>query len=332
MRRSARPCGTITRSVIFTPKTAPVAAARPFPLSSMRNLNAMITSLRSALLCASAAFIFVGCGSDDEKEKNPNPATTQGTGTGDASTGDGSGADTKKKLGDSCAEASECESNICREYNVDDPTNEGQKLTGKSCSSCNANAECTDPAVGSLCAPALIELNPSTLHYVCSKGALGDGCLDNSNCSEGRICGKLLGLNISTCGECATKDDCKDPAKPICSLKREGATAYNACTDKLADGQPCSGKEGSDEECQNYCAKIPNIPLDAGVCSPCSEDSHCADGQTCTEPKVDIASQALTPSKCEAKEEEGTTGAETGTGTGTDTATSTETKTGDTTT
>lgn len=303
----------------------------------MRNLNSAFSTLRTALLCASAALLVVACGNDDDKEQNPNPGnSTQSTGTG---SGDGTngtnGDDTKKALGETCADAAECMTNICREYSVDDPTNPGQKLSGKTCSACNANTDCTDPEAGNLCAPAIADLsNPNTLHYACSKGALGDGCLDNTNCAEERKCGAIPGTQLTTCGECLTKDDCKDPAKPLCSFKLEGTTAYRYCTNKLPDGEQCSGEEGSDDECENYCAtlSLEGVPVKIAVCSPCKDDSHCAEGETCTPPSVDIASQKAVPAKCEAKEAETTAGESSSTGeatTGTESATDMTTTTTD---
>lgn len=296
----------------------------------MRNLNSVFTSLRTALLCASAAVIFVGCGGDD-KEQDPNPGTSQTTGSDGSNESSGSGdTGSKKALGETCAEAADCESNICREFSVADPTDDTKQITGKTCSACNGPEECTDAESGKLCAPALLNpVDAKTLHYRCSKGDLGDGCIDNSNCAEGRLCGSILGANITTCGECLTKDDCKDPAKPICSFKNEGTTGYRFCTNKLADGELCSGDEGSDDECENYCTKIElaGIPYKLAVCSPCKEDSHCPDGQKCTPPGGDISTLKPIPAKCEPKEDEGTTGEEGTTGTDSTTETSTDSTT-----
>lgn len=264
--------------------------------------------------------MLLACG-DSDNEQNPNPGTSTQTTGGDASSapgGEKTTEDKKKALGAACEKADECESNNCREISIDDPTKDGdEKITTKTCSACNADADCKDPEKGNLCVPALSSLSVNSLHYACGKGELGGGCLDNNNCSESRVCGEVLG-GFKTCGECVSDQDCSDAAKPTCVLKQEGTLAYRHCGAKLEDGERCSGGPDSDGECKNFCASIKNnlVPVPVGVCSPCKEDSNCADGEKCTPPTIDIGSASLTAAKCEPKDAGGT---ETGTTTGSST-------------
>lgn len=292
----------------------------------MRDLHTALQSLRSAFICASAALLIVACGDSSDKEQNPNPGTSTSSNAGSGGTNGNTKPAEKKGLGAACEKAEDCESNNCRAFSiVPDPAKPEEKVEGKTCSACNADADCTDPAKGNLCVPALSTRSPASLHFVCGKGELGGGCIDNANCSESRVCGKVLG-DLKTCGECVTSADCKDAAKPNCVVKREGIVkAWRECAEKLADGEVCSGEDGSDEECQNYCAPITSnlIPIKIGVCSPCREDSHCAAGQKCKAPGADSNLNPI-PAKCEAAEQ-GNTGAATGTENNTSGATTTTT-------
>lgn len=271
----------------------------------MQTFSQTFSSLRSYVLCASAALLVVACG--DSSDSKPNASDTSSVSTAPGGHGTASAGPTAKRvLGAYCETSDQCQTGNCRAYSiVTDPTKPNAKLEGKSCSACNSDADCTDPAVGNLCVPAYSEKDSTTLHYVCGRGDLGDGCVDTSHCGAGKVCGGLI-LGFSSCGECLTNAECKDPSKPQCVITKDQNTgkSYRACGGKLADGANCVLGPNADEQCINYCAVLTNplLPEPVGVCSPCKDESQCAPGQTCAMPRIDVSNPKdikFAPASCE---------------------------------
>lgn len=282
----------------------------------MRNLNFALTSLRSVILCASAALVFSACGSDDNTQ-NTSGGTSAGTAGQTSNTGTNTDNQQKasKGLGKACADNNECESKKCHAYSIPDPQDTAKKIEGKVCSGCLANTDCTDPAKGNLCVPsrAASSTDLGSVYFDCGKGELGGFCSDKSHCAANRVCAKILGP-FHACSECATDADCKDGAKPKCVLKQEGKLSYRTCGTKLPDGQRCSGEDGSDDECVNYCSILANAPfpgIKLAVCSACKEDAQCAATEKCASPKItkfDLNDPKFEGGKCVPKDAGTTTG------------------------
>jgi hypothetical protein len=210
----------------------------------------------------------------------------------------------------------------------EDPPDQPQNSSCTDASGCGcASGKCfLIPILGGLCGECLDDddcpggctiPNPiASIGATCNLGGPGAGCNTDATCLNtcAAKCGAVLDvpgiITVSTCGTCKTNADCTSPARPNCtpsydvlnftgglSCKPDGSVANNEGCSLTDDGM---GEPLGNHVCQSgKCgqASVMGI-LNLGICGECNADADCPNGQTCTDPQVDLNSGALIGSVC----------------------------------
>lgn len=270
---------------------------------------------------------------------NPRPSTTSATeesSSGDASESNSStvtpttsgSTSSSTTVGDSSSTGDTTVTSSSSGSNCQDP--EGQPI----------NSECTDPsgcgcdtgkcfvvpALGGFCGECLVDADckeggcsvPNPIAGVgatCNMGGPGDGCMDDSVCTDpaNATCGVLLDvpgiITVATCGQCQVNADCTDPALPNCTPTYDVAN-FKGKLDCVADGSlennsGCSleddgGNPAGNKACKSgFCGEASVMGLlKLGICGECNSDMDCPMGQACSDPVVDLNSGMLLGSVC----------------------------------
>ncbi len=175
-------------------------------------------------------------------------------------------------------------------------------LLGGICGECKVDADCPD---GGCTLP-----NPfAGIGAACNTGKPGSGCESDEVCDS--VCNNVCAvafdatpiIKVSTCGACATSEDCSGGA--ICSPEADLSefSGINTCVPpgSLAQDETCSLKAGDEAACASgvcTAAAIMGV-IKIGVCGACSSDADCVPGQTCIEAFADPESGDLFGSVCE---------------------------------
>jgi hypothetical protein len=135
-------------------------------------------------------------------------------------------------------------------------------------------------------------------------GEAGGGCETSDVCQDGLSCGTVLDLlgliQINTCGECATDDDCTDQiCAPVVIV--EDFDGQNTCIDvnTLAQDSFCDLEGNGDMACESgICSTIDIMSLaEVGACGECNTDADCEVG-TCVAGEFILESGTLVGSTC----------------------------------
>jgi len=164
-------------------------------------------------------------------------------------------------------------------------------LLGGQCGQCVTPDDC---APGEGCTiPNPLASGPS----FCNDGSAGSGCDPEgpNTCGDGLSCGVILDaagiLTVATCGECTVNDDC-DAENPHCAPTIDVAnfTGVMTCVPAASIENNTACVVGDDAACMSgHCGKAVVMGvIEVGICGECSEDTDCADGETCSDPAVDI--------------------------------------------
>lgn len=184
-------------------------------------------------------------------------------------------------------------------------------ILGGWCGECLGDMDCSP---GGCTVPNPVDGVGST----CNMGEPGAGCESNEVCTDpdNKSCGTLLEvpgiIKVSTCGECATNEECTlDPNLKNCapSYDVKNFTGQYKC---VADGSTPTGEgcnladDGKGEPVGNaacetgFCGEA-NVMglLKVGVCGECNSNADCPPKTpTCSDPLVDLDAAALVPAKC----------------------------------
>lgn len=182
------------------------------------------------------------------------------------------------------------------------------------------------PIVGGFCGDCLTDADcapggctvPDPLHQVgsfCNMGEPGAGCMSSAVCSspEAAACSEILVVpsifTVATCSECASNADCPMDAPnctPVYDLSHFTGVSVCRPDASVPIGEGCSpfedgaGNPLGDPACSSGICGIAQIMgvVDVGICSQCQSDSDCPNGQTCSEPLVDLDGEQLVPATC----------------------------------
>lgn len=184
-------------------------------------------------------------------------------------------------------------------------------IVGGFCGECLGDADCDG---GGCTVPNPFAMVGST----CNQGEPGAGCQSDAVCQDAAnaLCGTLLEVPgifaVSTCGECASNDDCTDPLLPNCSPTYDvmNVSGKFVC---VADGTVpndtgCSlaedefGEPVGNSACMSgFCgtATIEQI-VKVGLCGDCNSNADCeAIGLSkCNAASVDTMSGATKGATC----------------------------------
>jgi hypothetical protein len=210
-----------------------------------------------------------------DEESTSSEGTSGSTDESGTDTGNpGGGPD-----GSPCSSDDECASDRC--YLV--------PLLGGICGECVVDGDCE----GGGCSPP----NPLTsAPSVCNQGEQGGGCQSDAACCGIGICNPLIVapgiITVSTCGQCDSPDDCPGgaPCQPSYDFANFSGLWECVPADSLPDGHGCTPDAAGDGACESgICAAVSLMGIiTLGVCSECETDADCDDGQTCSEPGVDL--------------------------------------------
>jgi hypothetical protein len=153
---------------------------------------------------------------------------------------------------------------------------------------CSATADCAsgESCVQGLCAPGCCTNNDCSPGEACTDGLCqpcqGSGCACGSagDCATGQAC-----IN-STCGECATYEDCNRTHGEafVGEPKWVGLTCINRACTACASNSQCGGAQACVAGTCGTCVKDSQCGA-AGVCSggfcECTSDAQCDSGQRC---------------------------------------------------
>lgn len=260
----------------------------------------------------------------DEVTSTPMTTSTsgmsaEGTETTDASTSTSTGPDTGVTTG-----APAC----------GDPENQDNDATctDKSGCGCKSGKCFLVPILGGWCGECLVDTDcgeggcsvPNPIAGVgatCNMGEPGSGCMSDDVCTDplNLQCGTLLDvpgiISVATCGECAGNEgnaDCADPALPNCTPTYDvmNFSGKYVCVgdntvpqdggcnllDPEKDGTPL----GNTACMSGFCGEA-NVMglLKLGICGECNSNDDCPQGQTCTDPQVDLNAAVLVGSVCQ---------------------------------
>lgn len=182
-------------------------------------------------------------------------------------------------------------------------------LLGGLCGECLSDADCP----GGGCTP------PDPVHStgaVCNKGEAGAGCMSDAVCNDPTHpqCAVILDIpgiiTVATCSACDDDADCPVDAPhctPIIDLPtfsgvRECRPDASLPNDHSCEFEPDPmGDPLGDAACQSgFCgtADVMGI-LEVGICGECNVDADCPQGQTCTDPLVDVENDQLVGALCQ---------------------------------
>lgn len=222
-----------------------------------------------------------------------------GDGDGDPDTGDGDGDGSEECVpgtgmggpGAVCTNDDECAS--CNCYLV--------PLLGGQCGECNEDADCAETTMGGCTPPNPFMNNGST----CNMGEAGGGCESDEVCQDGLSCGIVLDvlgiIQISTCGECMSDDECTDQiCAPVVDVM--AFNGQNTCIDanSLPQNSFCQLEGNGDEACESgICSTIDIMGFaEVGACGECNTNDDCEPGQTCEPGEFNIDEGMLVGSAC----------------------------------
>ena len=274
-------------------------------MTSTRKLSPLTRTLSILALVVSLA---PGCSS--EADTAPPDITTMDAGpdtTGDVDQGviadpdlgpltEPDGGPTEEGLanGLECEAGLECSSGTCNEI----------AMLGAQCGECTEDADC---ASGGCTLQNPYGSNGS----MCNTGQGGDGCESDDACSDGRKCGTILDvlgvLEVSTCGECVTDDDCLVAGASHCVAVADTETAsgqrYCLAGGSLSLDAPCDLEGNGDTHCASgQCSWVDVLGLaEVGACGECDVDTNdgCEEGESCVPGQYDFTETgALTGSRC----------------------------------
>lgn len=187
---------------------------------------------------------------------------------------------------------------------------------GGFCGECLADADCADTTMGGCTVP-----NPiAGVGATCNMGGAGEGCESDSICTDPAApsCGLLLTvpgiIDVSTCGACATNDDCiaANEKTPNCSPTYDvmNFSGQYICVEdaSVPNNGGCNlAPDANDEPVGNaacasgFCGEANVMGLvKLGICGECNSNADCvAMGKaTCTDPVVDLQGATLQGSIC----------------------------------
>jgi hypothetical protein len=190
-------------------------------------------------------------------------------------------------------------------------------ILGGWCGECLSDEDC---APGGCTVPNPIAGTGS----VCNMGEPGQGCMSDAVCTDpdNLSCGTLLEvpgiITVSTCGECLTNEECVDMMLPNCSPQYDvmNFTGKLACVADFSvpqDGGCNLADDGMGEPVGNQACYKPEMGdahgfcgdadvmglLHVGICGECNSNADCMQGETCTDPVVDLMAGALVGSVCQ---------------------------------
>lgn len=186
---------------------------------------------------------------------------------------------------------------------------------GGFCGECLADADCA--ATGGGCTVP----NPiAGVGSTCNMGEPGAGCETNDICSDPAApsCGLLLEvpgiIQVSTCGACATNDDCvaANPKVPNCSPTYDvmNFSGQYICVEdaSVPNNGGCNlAKDAMDlpvgnSACESgFCGEANVMGLvKLGICGECNSNADCVaiGKKTCSDPQVDLNAATLIGSVC----------------------------------
>lgn len=187
-------------------------------------------------------------------------------------------------------------------------------ILGGFCGECLVDADCTE---GGCTVP-----NPiAGVGATCNMGEAGGGCMSDDVCAtaEAPVCGVLLNvpgiISVATCGECVGdmgNGDCLDAALPNCSptYDVENFSGQYVCVAdnsvpqdggcNLFDPEMDDTPIGNSACESGFCGEA-NVMglLKVGICGECNSNDDCPQGQTCTDPQVDLQMAVLVGSVCQ---------------------------------
>jgi Cys-rich repeat protein len=202
----------------------------------------------------------------------------------------------------------------------------GAECSDASGCGCASGACFIIPILGGLCGDCLTDADcapggctiPDPLHSVgsfCNMGEPGAGCQSDEACSDPGFaeCSFIIGIfnvfEVSTCSECASNADCP-PDAPHCTpdydLAHFSGIAMCRPDGSVPNGEGCSPVDdgagdplGNPACASGFCgvAQIMSV-VDVGICGECQSNADCPNGQTCTDPQVDLDAEALVPAAC----------------------------------
>ncbi len=186
-------------------------------------------------------------------------------------------------------------------------------ILGGWCGECLGDEDC---APGGCTVPNPIDGVGAT----CNKGEPGAGCQSDAVCTDpmNSLCGSLLAveniIDVSTCGECATNADCKDPKLPNCTptydVKNFSGKYVCVGDATVPSGEGCNltddgmGAPVGNAACETgFCGEA-NVMglLKVGVCGECNSNEDCMaqnpPKMKCNDPQVDLNAAALVAATC----------------------------------
>jgi hypothetical protein len=209
-----------------------------------------------------------------------------------------------------------------------DPEDQPQSAQCSDASGCGcASGKCfVIPILGGFCSECLDDddcpggctiPNPlAGIGATCNLGGPAAGCGSDVTClnSCAGQCGLVLGvpgiIDVSTCGQCKTDAECTNPRRPNCTPEYdvENFTGQLVCKadGSVPNGEGCSltedgmGEPLGNAACQSGKCGQANVMglLKFGICGECNSNADCQ-GQSCTDPVVDLESGTLVPAMCQ---------------------------------
>jgi hypothetical protein len=142
--------------------------------------------------------------------------------------------------------------------------------------------------------------------FDCNQGEVGGGCESSEVCQDDATCGTVLDLlgliQINTCGECATDDDCGGKrCVPVVTVSTFSGSTMCLGIGSLAQDSFCDLEGDGDAACERgLCAPVDVMGLaEVGACGECKGDTDCPDSSPpCGDGTLDISTGALTGSSC----------------------------------
>ncbi|WP_157595592.1 hypothetical protein [Plesiocystis pacifica] len=268
--------------------------------------------------CLSLSFATTACSDDSGDDGSDEVATEEEDSSDDADeatdTETGTAEGTEETTEETTEEESSSEEETTTEEegmgtlpNGSECTNGNECLSGEcyllpflggQCGECDEDDDCPD---GGCTIPNPFDANGS----ICNEGEVGGGCESDEVCQDGLSCGTVLDLlgliTISTCGNCATNDDCTDGqiCEPVVIV--EEFSGINDCIDPgtLEQDAYCDLMGDGDAACASgICSPVNIMNLaEVGACGACVTDDDCGGG-TCQEGGLDLENGALLGSTC----------------------------------
>lgn len=243
-----------------------------------------------------------GAAADDRDDDGSFPGNpTTGDEGGDADDGwpgpdlwlpGGEGPGCSVPDGDTCQSDAACCSGHCWQ---------GAPILPDLCGECSGDADCP----GGGCTPPN-QLPGAERGAFCNTGALGDGCETSAACQAGLHCREVFAVEsfelvLTSCGECRDDADCKTGThcSPVSDLG-DFSGAWRCVAPGLPNGTSCDRQTSGDQVCApGHCVEVDvEGLLTLEVCGDCEVDTDCDSGLVCQPGSLDIATFAVTGSRC----------------------------------